>query len=174
MEHIEMVEKLRERVNVSYEEAKAALEDNNWDLLDAMVQLEREGKMQDDYASSYSTQAEAEAQHKKREEQKEKSKTAVNSFFDEVKRLVMLANDHNLIISKDNNQILSIPISIVIIILLLTLPAFGLIALGAVVAYFFGIRYSIRKGHNAVQSSSSSDREGKDSETSSTDEDFRE
>lgn len=174
MEHIEMVEKLRERVNVSYEEAKAALEDNNWDLLDAMVQLEREGKMQDDYASAYSTQAEAEAQHKKREEQKEKSKTAVNSFFDEVKRLVMLANDHNLIISKDNKQILSIPISILIIILLLTLPAFGLIALGAVVAYFFGIRYSIRKGQNAVQPTSSSDGEGKDSETSGANEDLKE
>lgn len=174
MEHIEMVEKLRERVNVSYEEAKAALEDNNWDLLDAMVQLEREGKMQDEYASAYTTQAEAEAQHKKREEQKEKGKAAVNTFFDEVKRLVMLANDHNLVISKDHKQIISIPISILIIILLLTLPFFGLIALGSVVAYFFGFRYSIRKGHNAVQSSSSSDREGKDSETSSADEDLRE
>lgn len=31
MEHIEMVEKLMEKANVSYAEAKQALENNNWD-----------------------------------------------------------------------------------------------------------------------------------------------
>lgn len=173
MEQIEMVEKLRERVNVSYEEAKAALEDNNWDLLDAMVQLEREGKMRYEYSSDSSKEAETEAQHKKREEQKEKGKTAVNSFFEEVKRLVMKANDHNLVISKDNKQIIAIPISIVLIILLLTLPAFGAIALAAVVSYFFGIRYSISKGQNAVQQTRSSEAEDSDWESSSTDQDLR-
>ena len=37
MEHIDMVEKLRQKANVSYEEAKQALEKNEWDLLDALV-----------------------------------------------------------------------------------------------------------------------------------------
>ena len=37
MEQLEKVEKLRERADVSYEEAKEALEDCDWDLLDAMV-----------------------------------------------------------------------------------------------------------------------------------------
>ena len=36
MESFEKVEKLRQRANVSYEEAKAALEASGWDLLDAM------------------------------------------------------------------------------------------------------------------------------------------
>jgi len=40
-----MVETLREKANVSYEEAKAALEASNWDLLDAIVLLEGEGKI---------------------------------------------------------------------------------------------------------------------------------
>ena len=44
MDKLEKVEKLRERANVSYEEAKAALEANDWDLLDAMVALEKSGK----------------------------------------------------------------------------------------------------------------------------------
>ncbi len=43
MENIEKVEKLRERANVTYEEAKLALEENNWDILDAMVSLEKQG-----------------------------------------------------------------------------------------------------------------------------------
>ena len=44
MDHFEMTEKLRERANVSYEEAKEALELNEWDILEAIVYLEREGK----------------------------------------------------------------------------------------------------------------------------------
>lgn len=40
MEQLEKVEKLRARANVTYEEAKEALEASNWDLLDAMVYLE--------------------------------------------------------------------------------------------------------------------------------------
>ena len=46
MEHIEMVEKLMEKANVSYAEAKQALENNNWDMLDALIELERQGKVQ--------------------------------------------------------------------------------------------------------------------------------
>ena len=40
MEQLEKVEKLRQRANVSYEEAKEALEASDWDLLDAMVYLD--------------------------------------------------------------------------------------------------------------------------------------
>lgn len=45
MEHFELVEKLQAKTNVSFEEAKNALENNNWDLLDAIVALERDGKI---------------------------------------------------------------------------------------------------------------------------------
>ena len=40
MDHFEKVEKLRERANISYAEAKEALEKSNGDLLDAMACLE--------------------------------------------------------------------------------------------------------------------------------------
>lgn len=40
MDNFEKVEKLREKANVSYEEAKQALENCNWDILDAMIYLE--------------------------------------------------------------------------------------------------------------------------------------
>ena len=45
MEHIEMVEKLMSKANVSYAEAKQALENNNWDMLDALIDLERQGQV---------------------------------------------------------------------------------------------------------------------------------
>ena len=46
MDNFEKVEKLREKAGVSYEEAKAALEQCNYDLLDAMIYLEKQGKVQ--------------------------------------------------------------------------------------------------------------------------------
>ena len=41
---LEDVERLREKADISYEEAKAALERSNGDLLDALIDLERRGK----------------------------------------------------------------------------------------------------------------------------------
>lgn len=41
---LEQVERLREKTNVSYEEAKAILERHNGDLLEALIELERKGK----------------------------------------------------------------------------------------------------------------------------------
>ena len=44
MNSMEMIEKLREYANVTYEEAKAALDEANGDLLEAVILLERQGK----------------------------------------------------------------------------------------------------------------------------------
>ena len=52
---LEQVDKLRERANVSFEEAKIALEQNNGDLLDALIWLERQGKTGSTAGGSYST-----------------------------------------------------------------------------------------------------------------------
>jgi hypothetical protein len=42
---LEQVEKLREHANVSYDEAKAALENAGGDILQALIDLERAGKV---------------------------------------------------------------------------------------------------------------------------------
>ena len=56
MDDLEKVERLRERADVSYEEAKKALEECNVDLLDAMVYLEKQGKVKKPGKTSYTTQ----------------------------------------------------------------------------------------------------------------------
>ena len=57
MDHYEMVEILRNKANVTYEEAKAALEASDWDMLDALVLLESEGKVNG--APEYTTKEKA-------------------------------------------------------------------------------------------------------------------
>ena len=42
MTRLEMVEKIREKTGVTYEEAREALEKANWDMLDAVVTIEKE------------------------------------------------------------------------------------------------------------------------------------
>ncbi len=51
----EQVEKLREKVNVSFEDAKAALELTDGDLLDAVIYLEKSGKIDTPRMSAYNT-----------------------------------------------------------------------------------------------------------------------
>ena len=69
MDHLEMVEKLREKANVSYEEANAALEACDWDLLDALLMLESQGRLHEIEEAAYSTRTE-------QPEEKEKAKAS--------------------------------------------------------------------------------------------------
>ena len=61
MTMLEKVEMLRERADVTYEEAKNALEESDGDLLDAMVLLERMGKVKKPEQGTYSTGYEEQA-----------------------------------------------------------------------------------------------------------------
>jgi len=56
MDNLEKVEKIREKTGVSYEEAKAALEATNYDVLDAIIYLEKNGKVKAPEVTSYTTE----------------------------------------------------------------------------------------------------------------------
>ena len=63
MDNMQMVEKLREYADVTYEEAKAALDEANGDLLEAVIILERQGKTKQPEQSTYTTKAEEQPQY---------------------------------------------------------------------------------------------------------------
>ena len=46
MTRLEMVEKIREKTGITYDEARQALEKANWDMLDAIVAVEKEREPQ--------------------------------------------------------------------------------------------------------------------------------
>ena len=68
MDRFELVEKLVKSTGVSYADAKAALEASGWDLLDAAVWLERNGKTERK-TSHFSTNPEQQQEQRKQQEQ---------------------------------------------------------------------------------------------------------
>ena len=64
MDNFEKVERLREKADVTYDEAKRALEACNWDMLDALIYLETLGKVKKSSVTTYhSSKAEEEKLH---------------------------------------------------------------------------------------------------------------
>ena len=80
MEMMEKVERLREKANVTYEEAKAALEETGGDLLDAIVLLERQGKVREPAQSTFSTEYEEQTDYIKVRDKVEEQEKSAPSF----------------------------------------------------------------------------------------------
>lgn len=138
MTNFEMVEKLCEKANVTYEEAKAALEAADWDLLDAIVYLEQEGKVKKS-SSHHSTQAEP-----AEEEEAPKAvplRAQLKKLWHLFLRLLRVGNENHLVVSHKNKQVFSLPVTVVVILLICSCMGV-LVAVG--VSLFFGVRYSIK------------------------------
>jgi hypothetical protein len=105
--NLEQIEALRERANVSYEEAKAALETCNGDIVEALIYLERQNKV------------------------KAEKKTCTESgFFSSVKHIVKKCNRIKFLIKKGDSIVINLPLTIVILMTIFTTPlvVIGLIA----------------------------------------------
>lgn len=144
MTNFEMVEMLREKANISYEEAKAALEAANWDLLDAMVILEKEGKVVEN-GGSYSTRPEEEEPQADKKKEKHLGDAGVRSackwIWDTFCKLVRMGNANFFVVSRKDSELFSLPVTVFVVLLILS-QWVGLIAL--VVGLFCGVRYSFR------------------------------
>lgn len=138
MTEYEKVEKLMEKANITQEEARAALEQNNWDLLDAIVALEREGKVSGGTAH-HSTEAEAAEPASEPKHQSRFSEHA-SSFWEQAKRIIQIGNENLFVIHHKGRQVLSVPVTVLVILIVCT-NIWSVIALAA--GLFFGLRYSI-------------------------------
>ncbi len=139
MDTFEKVEKLREKANVTFEEAKAALEEANGDLLDAMILLERQGKAETQ-KETYSTKEEStEVLVVDQPENKEKKRG--NAFTDKVKALWHKSCENYFVIEREEKVMLNLPIWVFIIILIFS---WHVTIVAMIVALFFGCRYSFK------------------------------
>ena len=146
---LEQVEKLCERTNLSYNEAKAALEETNGDILEAIINLEKQNRIPapkgGGYYSSRNTQQNREDNDSKgnmKEESKADNSTSfgelVGKFFRWCGKIVNKGNRNNFEIIKDGDKIMSIPVTVLAVLLLfmfwITIPLM-------IVGLFFGYSY---------------------------------
>ena len=147
MDHFEMVEKLRTKANVSYEEAKAALEASDWDILDALVLLESEGRVKDaPETKEYTTQEKKEytCYTRNGSEVKVTVASTLTKLWDWIKAMIRKGNKNQFVISRKDEELIAFPITVLV--LLILVPGVGLptILIALVIGLFLGARYSFR------------------------------
>ena len=125
MTDFEKIEKLREHADVTFEDAKAALEAANGDLLDAIIWLERNGKVKGPAESTHSTKYEDQAEYvsvsekvkqsKKEKAPKEKKEKdskdfSENMFVQGVKRVWNFLIGNSFVVSKNGKDYVVLPL----------------------------------------------------------------
>lgn len=140
MDNFEKVEKLREKAGVTYEEAKTALENSNWDMLDAMIYLERNGKVFRSGSESYTTQKEKSVKPMPETEEQDE-----NDFSDMLKRFghwcmkwIKKGNANDFVVKHRGGEIIRVPVTLLIVLLCF---AFWVILPLLVIGLFFNMRY---------------------------------
>jgi len=117
-EKIERVERLRERTNLTYEEARDALETNNWNMLEAMVYLERQGKVKAPKQESFTTEAEESEEFKKASEEYEKN-AGVGDTLGKVLRacgkLIKIGCENTFRVKRNGEEVMNLPILVLIV-----------------------------------------------------------
>lgn len=140
MEHMDMVEKLRDKTGVTYEEAKAALEASDWDMLDAVILLERQGKAGGPAAARVTTQPEPEAAPPPPPQTASFSEV-MGRFFRWVGRVIQKGNQNHFDVRKGAETIISLPVTALVLLLLF---AFWIILPLMIIGLFCGYRYTFR------------------------------
>ncbi len=146
---LEQVEKLREHTNISYEEAKAALEETNGDILEAIVNLEKQNRIQapkgGGYYNSRNRQQDANENSYEKNHESESMKSDGSSFGELVGRIfrwcgeiINKGNRNSFEVMRGEQRVISIPVTVLVLLLLfmfwVTIPLM-------IVGLFFGYRY---------------------------------
>ena len=134
MDHYEMVEKLREKANVSYEEAKAALEAADWNLLDALVLLENQGKVSG--SETYSTKTES-AAYENRSRHAETAARVGRRIASGINR----ANRYTVAFSRKGETLFELPLLVPVLLLIF---GFWVVVPLLIVGLFFGFKYELK------------------------------
>ncbi|MGI6119598.1 MAG: ubiquitin [Desulfosporosinus sp.] len=150
MTTLEQVEKLRQMANISYEEAKSALDATNGDLLEAVISLEKQGKINTPpgggyYSSEKSADPRAEAYNTNYWEKQNKSGNNGENFGSLLKKLgkfclkmIRKGNENSFEVLKGEESKASAPVTAFALLLIfvpwITIPLL-------IIGLFFGFHY---------------------------------
>jgi hypothetical protein len=145
MERYEMAELLSQKAHVSLEQARQALEENNWDMLDAMVALERQQNRPDPTVTVAADGGETtytDAGYTQPVKNVAKKDPVFTNGFSQIwkylKRLGKLSVDNDFVVIRKDKILLSMP---VLVLLILLLCSFGFILFVLVAGLFLGCQY---------------------------------
>ena len=157
---LEQVEKLCERANISYDEARTVLEATNGDMLEAIITLEKQGRIkapkgdgyynsaneqQSEQKNAYSSDQSKNYQNKNerrteyKEDRGETFHQLVDRFFKWCCKIVHLGNINTLEVAKDGNKVVVIPVTVLVLLLIFT---FWITVPIIIIGIFFGYRYT--------------------------------
>ena len=154
---LEQVEKLRERANVSFEEARDALEQAGGDLLDALILLERQGKTAPPPSGGYYSGEQSSDNSEQPRDDEYGNNRQHTSFGDIMRSLgsfllkaLNVGNINYIDAYRNGNVVLSCPVTVFVILLIVgfwvTIP---LLFIGLIC----GWRYKLRGpnlGHDSI------------------------
>ena len=142
MTNFEMVELLRQKADITYEEAKTALELANWDLLDAMLVLEREGKVSGK-GGSYSTRDEEVQDEVKAKKHNggEGLRGTLRWLGKAMAKLIRIGNENFLVVARKGQELFALPMTVCVVLLMCSV---GTVLFALAVGLFCGLRYSFR------------------------------
>lgn len=148
MENLKLIDKLKNKTNISYEEAKDVLEKSDWDILDAMLYLEEKNKIKKPSVSVFYTNESKEGyknievinNKEKNNYNKYKKENTFEGFFELLCKIIDTCNNIFLEIKRENRGFLKVPITVMI--LLLTF-AFWIVIPLAIVGLFCDIEFSL-------------------------------
>jgi len=149
MATLEQVERLREKASVSFEDAKAALDASGGDLLDALIWLEKQGKVKPPASGGYySSRYSGEGGKDERREESASTERQGESFSEMMRRfgrfclkLINKGNSNYFEVKKDGRLLLSVPVTVLVI---ASVFAFWIVLPLMILGLFLGCRYHFR------------------------------
>lgn len=149
MASLEHVERLREKANVSFEEAKAALDAVGGDLLDALIYLEKQGKVNPPVTGGFYTSQDSGGTQTNqsnggsacRQRQGESFGDMLKRFFQFCVKIITRGNNNYFEAEKNGETVISCPVTILVILLCFL---FWVIVPLVIIGLFFGFRYRFR------------------------------
>ena len=161
MERYEMAELLSKKAGVSLEDARQALEENEWDMLDAMVALERRNRsMPEPVALEQPGDEAAYSEPQPVKSAPKKEKVFSNGFamiWHYIKRVFQLAVETNFTILRHGKELLTVP---VIVLAILLICCFWVVVPLLIVGLFLDCRYTFSGKHGADAANRAMDKLG--------------
>jgi|SRR5690554_2099925 len=148
----EQVQKLRDRTGLSYEEAKKALEEADGDMLEAVLKLEKENRIQAPAGGGhFSSQDENKNRDEDGKDNTRDSRTSCSStssfgdqltvFFKWCGKVIHKGNINSFEVNKDDNSIIILPVTALVLLLFF---AFWIVIPLIIIGLFFGYRFRFR------------------------------